>query len=154
MSETALPMISSKPFAFVLVGLAMTVLAIGAARLSGYVPPATLPTLAADETRFLKFEDAPQGSVIVRDAKTGEMLKSFGRGEGSFIRATLRALVHDRQKKNAELTKNFRLERHAGRQLFLVDEATGKALPLNAYGPTNTASFAAFLSKPQTGESQ
>jgi putative photosynthetic complex assembly protein len=152
MPDTTAPMISSKPFAAIFVGLALTVVVIGAARLSGYQAPSSLPQQVADQTRLLQFEDAPQGTVTVRDAMTGEQIASFGRGEGSFVRATLRALVHDRQHKNASLEKNFRLELH-GAQLFLIDEATEKTISLNAFGPSNTAAFAAFISTTQKGES-
>lgn len=154
MSDTTVPIISQKPFAAIFVALALTVLAIGSARLSGYRPPPSLPAQAPDVVRVLQFEDAPQGTVIVRDATTGEQITSFGRGEGSFVRATLRALVHDRQHKSASLEEHFRLERHNGDQFFLIDEATGKTLSLNAFGPDNTAAFAAFMSNQQRGEGQ
>ncbi len=152
MSDTTVTMISTKPFAAIFVGLALTVGVIGAARLSGYQAPSSLPQQVADETRVLKFEDAPQGTVNVRDAKTGEMIATFGRGEGSFVRATLRALVNDRRHKGIPLEGDFRLERHAGPQLFLIDEATGKTISLNAFGPSNTAAFAAFMSNTNKGE--
>jgi putative photosynthetic complex assembly protein len=158
MSDTTAPMISQKPFAAVVAVLAVSVLVIGVARLSGYQPPQILPAGAADESRVLKFEDTSRGVVSVRDAKTGESIASFGRGEGSFVRATLRALVNDRRHKGIPLEGDFRLERHtvssAGTQLYLIDEATGKTLSLNAYGPDNTAAFAAFMSNQKKGEGQ
>jgi putative photosynthetic complex assembly protein len=154
MSGTTAPIISQKPFAAIFIALALTVLAIGASRLSGYQPPASMPAEPSDATRVLKFEDAPQGTVIVSDAETGELITSFGRGEGSFVRATLRALVHDRQHKGISTEGHFRLERHAGPQLFLIDEASGKTLSLNAFGPDNTAAFAAFMSTQKKGEGQ
>lgn len=153
MSDTAAaPIISQKPFAAIFVALALTVVAIGSARLSGYQPPSVLPAQTPDVARVLQFEDAPQGTVIVRDVKTGEQIASFGRGEGSFVRATLRALVNDRRHKGIPLEGDFRLERHNGNQLYLIDEATGKTLSLNAYGPANTAAFAAFMSNQKKGE--
>jgi putative photosynthetic complex assembly protein len=152
MSDTTAPIISQKPFAAIFVALAITVVAIGAARLSGYQAPLSLPTKTPDYSRVLQFEDAPKGTVIVRDATTGEQVASFGRGEGSFVRATLRALVNDRKHKGIPLEGDFRLERRNGNQLFLIDEATGKTLSLNAYGPANTAAFAAFMSNQKKGE--
>jgi putative photosynthetic complex assembly protein len=154
MSDTTAPIISQKPFATIMFALCLTFLAIGASRLSGYQPPSSLPAQASDETRLLQFEDAPQGSVLVRDALTGETIATFGRGEGSFVRATLRALVHDRIRKGITNEGHFRLERHAGPQFFLIDEASGKTLSLNAYGPDNTAAFAAFMFNPKKGEGQ
>ena len=69
------------------------------------------------------------------------------------LRVALRALVHDQQHQGFDAQTPFRLERQAGGQLFLIDEATGKALALNAFGPANAAAFAAFLSTPK-GEGQ
>jgi putative photosynthetic complex assembly protein len=153
-ATTAPVIISQKPFAAILVALALTVIAIGAARLSGFESPPARLSKIPDASRLLQFEDAPQGTVVVRDAKTGEQITSFGRGEGSFVRATLRALVNNRRHKGIPLEGDFRLERHDGIQLFLIDEATGKTISLNAYGPANTAAFAAFMSTQKEGEGQ
>lgn len=153
MTNATAPIISEKPFMAVLAGLALIVLAIGGARLSGYQPSVPILQQTADQTRVLQFEDAPQGTVLVRDVITGELIRSFARGEGSFVRATLRALVNDRRHKGIPLEGNFRLERHYGERLFLIDEATGKTISLNAFGPDNTAAFAAFMSK-KKGEGQ
>lgn len=154
MANTSAPIISQKPFATIFVALALTLLAVGSARLSGYRPPPSLPQSPAIATRLLQFQDAPQGTVIVHDATTGEQIASFGRGEGSFVRAALRALVNDRRHKGAALENGFRLESHEGGQLFLIDESTGKTLSLNAFGPANTAAFAAFMSTKKEGEGQ
>lgn len=154
MAGTIAPIFPQRSFTAVAAVLAITVLAVGGARLGGYRPPSSVPVGSADSTRLLQFEDAAQGVVIVRDAATRETIATFGRGEGSFVRATLRALVHDRQRKGASLDEEFRLESHGGNQLFLIDEATGKALSLNAFGPANTAAFAAFMSNQRKGEGQ
>jgi putative photosynthetic complex assembly protein len=152
MSNTTATIFSPKPFQILFAGLALMVLGIGAAKLSGYQAPSYKPAQIAEQVRILTFEDVAPGTVIVSDTTTNEIIATFGRGQGSFVRATLRALVHDRQKKGASLDKDFRLERHTNAQLFLIDEATGKAISLNAFGPDNTAAFAAFLSTPNKGE--
>jgi putative photosynthetic complex assembly protein len=151
MSATASPILAPKPFAAVIAALALTVLAIGGMRLSGYEATSAKPTVAPLASRVLQVEDETQGRVIVRDRKSGETLHTFKSGEGAFFRATLRALVNDRKRKGVLKTGDFRLEAHAGKQLFLIDEATGKTLALNAYGPDNAAVFAAFISN-QKGE--
>jgi putative photosynthetic complex assembly protein len=148
MSNATVTIFSPKPFQILFTGLAVMVLGIGAAKLSGFQAPSYKPAQTAEQIRILTFEDVAPGTVIVRDKTTNETVATFGRGEGSFVRATLRALVHDRQR------KDFRLERHSNAQLFLIDEATGKAISLNAFGPDNTAAFAAFLSTPSKGEGQ
>ena len=152
MANTTATIFSPKPFQILFTGLAVMVLGIGAAKLAGYEAPSYKPAEKAEIVRVLTFEDVSPGTVIVRDKTTNETIATFGRGEGSFVRATLRALVHHRQKKGASLTEDFRLERHSNGQLFLIDEATTKAISLNAFGPTNTAAFAAFLSTPNKGE--
>ena len=146
MSSKAMPIISEKPFVVIFLGLALIVVTIGVARNAGYRPAPPMTSGINVDVRHLQFEDASQGRVLVRDVASGEIIKSFGRGEGSFVRATLRALVHHRMHKGASSEGDFRLERHDGRQLFLIDEATGKTLSLNAYGPDNTAAFAEFMS--------
>jgi putative photosynthetic complex assembly protein len=154
MSASATQIFETKPFGSIFVGLAAIVLLIGAFRLAGYQPPPTLPSDPATQVRVLAVEDSSQGAVIVRDAKSGETIATYKRGEGSFFRATLRTLVHDRQHKGLNSEGNFRLETHMGKQLFLIDEVSGKTLSMNAFGPANTAVFAALMSNPKQGESQ
>jgi putative photosynthetic complex assembly protein len=140
-----LPMV---PIALV---LASVISMIAIARTNGLRPEQSLPHEAALAQRLLHFEDASHGSVIVRDAKTGVVIQQFASGEGAFLRATLRALVNDRKKKGIKTTDDFRLEVHKGPQLFLIDQASGRTISLNAFGPTNTAVFAALMSN-QKGE--
>lgn len=152
MSASADQMFTSKAFKFISVGLVAVVFTIGALRLTGYQPPRSLPNEPALATRVLAVEDADQGTVIVRDAKTGENIATYRHGEGSFFRATLRTLVNDRRHKGLALDGNFRLEAHSGHQLFLIDETSGKTLSMNAFGPTNTAVFTALISNQKEGE--
>jgi putative photosynthetic complex assembly protein len=144
--------LSQKPFAIIAVGLALTVMVTGAARLSGFTPPASLPQQQPEAVILLKFEDADQGTVVVRNANSHDVIQSFGVGEGAFLRATLRALVNDRRKQGNTNQGDFRLERHASGQHYLIDEATGRSISLNAFGPDNSAVFAAFMSNQQKGE--
>jgi putative photosynthetic complex assembly protein len=154
MSASATPTSETKPFIVIFAGLAVVILLIGSARLAGYRPSPSIPAEPALAMRELSVEDSTEGSVIVRDAKTGETIASYKRGEGSFFRATLRTLVHDRLHKGFSLKGNFRLENHSGNRLFLIDEVSGKTLAMNAFGPTNTAVFAALMFNPNQGESQ
>jgi putative photosynthetic complex assembly protein len=144
----------ARPIQVLFALLAVTVVAIGVMRLAGYQPEASKPVTAPDATRTLAVLDGAKGSVIVRDAKTGQDIQMFKSAEGAFVRATFRALVNDRRHKSLPLQEShFRLERHNGHQLFLIDEATGRVISLNAFGPANTAVFAAFMSN-QKGEGQ
>ena len=143
MASTTAKISVDKPFGVIFAGLAAIVVLIGIARLAGVQPPPSLPLVAATQTREIMVEDGALGSVIVRDAKTGVMIKTYKSGEGSFLRATLRALVNGRKHQGLSSQGNFRLESYAGPQLFLTDEVSGKTLSMNAFGPTNTAVFAA-----------
>jgi putative photosynthetic complex assembly protein len=148
MNSKAMTILPNKPFAVIFIGLALIVVSVGLARLLGFRPP---PSLAVESEavseRRIQFEDAAPGQVVVRDAATQEIISTFGRGEGTFVRAALRALVNDRRHKGALSEDDFRLELHASGQLYLIDEATGKTISLHAYGPANSAAFAAFLPK-------
>jgi len=152
MSVSADQMFTSKAFQIIFVGLVGVVVAIGSLRLAGYQPPPSLPNEPALASRVLAVEDAAEGTVIVRDAKTGENIVTFKHGEGSFFRATLRTLVNDRRHKGLAIDGNFRLEAHSGHQLFLIDEISGKTLSMNAFGPSNTEVFAALMPDQKKGE--
>ncbi len=152
MSANATQFLETKPFRSIFIGLAGVFLLIGAFRLAGYQPPPTLPSDPASQMRELQVTDTAEGSVTVRDVKTGETIVQYQRGQGSFFRATLRTLVHDRMRKGLTLDGNFRLETHMGNQLYLIDEVSGKALAMNAFGPANTAVFAALMSNQKKGE--
>lgn len=145
--------IPARPFAAILAGLVVVLVLLGTMRLVGHAPEANMPASAADAVRMLQVEDGAQGVVVVRDATTGQHIKTFRRAEGSFLRATFRALVNDRRRKGVTSGGDFRLESRSGGQLYLTDEATGRRLALNAYGPDNSAVFAEFISN-QRGEGQ
>jgi putative photosynthetic complex assembly protein len=153
MTTAAHPIMSQKPFVAIAAALGFIMALIAVSRLSGFEPESSLPTQAAEATLRLKFEDAAGGVVLVRDAATGKVIEDYGIAEGVFVRATLRALVNQRRKEGTTTQGDFRLERHNGHQLYLIDEATGRALALNAFGPSNAAVFAAFMSN-QKGEGQ
>jgi putative photosynthetic complex assembly protein len=151
MTQAAHPTMSQKPFLAIVAALAMMVVVIGGARMMGLRPASTVSSHPVEDSRLLRFEDAEQGVVHVRDATSGQLIKSFGIGEGAFMRATLRALVNDRRHKAITKQGDFRLERRVDGQHYLIDEATGRSISLNAFGPDNSAVFAAFMSN-QKGE--
>lgn len=138
---------------------AMFVALAGVLLLIGLMRPADValdsgPGLGLPEASMrIRAEDAPRGTVIISDAATGKEIQTFHRAEGSFLRATLRALVNDRRRKGVTDKGDFKLERYSGGQLYLIDETTGRRLALNAYGPDNSAVFAAFMSN-EKGEGQ
>lgn len=93
----------------------------------------------------LRFEDGPAGSVLVYSARDGILLETFESGAGSFVRGVLRSMTRERRSLQTTSEKPFRLARHADGALTIRDQATGRLIVLNAFGPTNAGVFARLL---------
>jgi len=97
------------------------------------------------EVADVRFQDREDGSVAVRDARTGRVVHRLPPGEGNFERGALRALVRIRKVHDIEEPGTFRLTGWRDGRLTLTDPATGTVLDLNAFGPTNVGAFARIL---------
>lgn len=86
------------------------------------------------ETRSIQFHDAADGAVWVSDAETGLELGRFGQGEGGFVRATARAMVHNRLQHGIGPAVPFELITWDNGMLTLRDTQTGRAVELSAFG--------------------
>lgn len=151
-STTSQDIIPSRVFAAIVAGLVGVVALVAVMRL-GSTGGETVPAGAPQSSLDIKVEDGSAGSVIVKNATSGQVIQVFKAGEGAFLRATFRALINDRRHKGLPAEGDFRLEADSAGQLNLIDGVTGKRLVLNAYGPDNSAVFAAFMSN-QKGEGQ
>lgn len=118
--------------------------AVTAARLGGYEPPSP-PQSPVLSSRDVRFEDAASGSVNVYEIDSGRLLLQLEPGDGSFIRGVLRALVRERRSWQLGASEPFRIARHQDGGLTLEDEATGRRINLQAFGPTNADAFARLL---------
>ena len=98
-----------------------------------------------DQERLLQFRDGDAGTVIVSDAVTNKIIARFGRGEGAFIRQSMRALSHNRSQLAAEKGQPYRLVRTAQGKLSIVDPVTGKFIKLNAFGRVAMEGFSHLL---------
>jgi putative photosynthetic complex assembly protein len=125
-------------------------LAIGALLLAVLVGVATVrlsgteirtPDAAAVAQRSLRFEDRPDGSVAVLDARNGQQIEAI-HGEAGFLRGALRALARERRKQGLGAEPAFELVARADGRLTLLDPATGER---ESFGPTNAATFARLL---------
>jgi putative photosynthetic complex assembly protein len=105
------------------------------------------PDAAAVTVRALRFEDRPDGSIAVIDARSGRQIESV-QGEAGFIRGTLRALARERRKYDLGSEPAFELIGRADGRLTLNDPATGARIDLESFGPTNASNFARLLSAP------
>ena len=66
-------------------------------------------------------------------------------GEGGFIRATVRSLVHQRRIRNEGPAVPFTLTRWENDNLTLSDPVTGRSVEVSSFGPDNRAVYANLL---------
>ena len=133
-------------------GIVAISLALTASVTFGLFPKQSVPAEAraaagvkAAETRTLKFFDEPDGTVRVEDGATGEVLNRFREGEGGFIRATVRSLVHQRRIRDEGPQVPFTLTQWDNGGLTLADPVTGRSVEVSSFGPDNRAVYANLL---------
>jgi len=133
-------------------GIIAISLALTASVTLGFLPKQSVPSEArgaagvtASQERTLRFFDEPDGTVRVEDGATAEVLARFGQGEGGFIRATVRSLVHQRRIRGIGPEVAFTLTEWSNGNLTLGDPATGKAVEVASFGPDNRAVYANLL---------
>lgn len=118
----------------------------------GFVPKQLVPSearaaagIGAAQERTLRFFDEPDGTVRIEDGATGEVLARHGMGEGGFIRATVRSLVHQRRIRNIGPETAFTLTEWQNGNLTLSDPATGRSVEVSSFGPDNRAVYQTLL---------
>ena len=95
--------------------------------------------------RSLRFFDEDDGTVRVEDGATAEVLARFGQGEGGFIRASVRSLVHQRRIRGQGSEVPFQLTQWDTGGMTLNDPVTGRSVEVSSFGPDNRAVFANLL---------
>ena len=126
--------------------LLATLAGVTAVRLSGV--SIHTPDARAVAERSLRFEDGPQGSVSVIDARTGHTVDVI-HGEAGFLRGTMRAMARERRQRGLGPLAPFDLIGRSDGRLTLVDTATGEHIDLESFGPTNAGVFARLLTVDQ-----
>lgn len=121
----------------------VTILAAAGARLTGLGTVEVPPSVAVD-SRELAFEDAADGSVVVRDA-AGEVLYVVEPGTNGFLRGVLRGLARDRKLRGIGPEPAFVLTRWADGRLTLEDPQTERRLYLGPFGSDNVKIFVTLL---------
>lgn len=101
--------------------------------------------------RELFFRDAANGNVNVYDAITKKRIGSFGKGEGAFVRISMRSMAHSRKQKEIDPRLPYRLVKLSDGNMRIVDPQSGDSIRLNAFGQVAIKSFAKFLID-QTGK--
>lgn len=125
--------------AAILIGFSL--LAVGVARQTD-VGTLHMPAAKAMETLALRFEDRPDGSVAVRDARDDRPFYVVQPGAYGFIRSTLRGLARERRRADFDASTPFTLTRWSDGTVSLEDSTTHRRVNLDAFGPDNARAFA------------
>jgi putative photosynthetic complex assembly protein len=133
-------------------GIIAISLALTASVTLGFLPKQSVPSearaaagIGPAQERSLRFFDEPDGTVRVEDGATGEVLARHGVGQGGFIRATVRSLVHQRRIRNIGPETAFTLTEWQNGNLTLADPATGRSVEVSSFGPDNRAVYQNLL---------
>jgi putative photosynthetic complex assembly protein len=95
--------------------------------------------------RTLRFFDEADGTVRVEDGSSAEVLARFAQGEGGFVRATVRNLVHQRRIRGHGAEVPFELVGWDNGTLTLRDPVTAASIEVSSFGPDNRAVYAKML---------
>jgi putative photosynthetic complex assembly protein len=93
----------------------------------------------------MRFFDAPDGTVTIREARTERVVAILVPGEDAFIRTVMRGFTRARKIRGIGSDVPFELIRYETGKLELADPTTGKRIDLRAFGPTNRDAFARLL---------
>lgn len=133
-------------------GIVLASLALTASVRLGFFERSAVPEVARAEKgiqpvaeRTLRFFDEADGTVRVEDGDRTMVLGRFATGEGGFIRATVRSLVHQRRIRQIEAEVPFKLTEWDDGGMTLSDPATGFRVEVSSFGPDNRAVYAAML---------
>ena len=124
--------------------MAFTMLAVYVGRGEG-VGLTALPGGAPVARLEFRAEDQVDGSIALRDVADGRVAAWIRPGEDGFLRGTLRGLAQARQRGGQGPEQPFSLTRFTDGRLTLADEATGREVPLEVFGPTNAQAFARLM---------
>ncbi|MCJ2062342.1 putative photosynthetic complex assembly protein PuhC [Methylobacterium sp. J-088] len=129
--------------------MGFTMLAVLIGRSEGVGLVALPPAKPVAQVEF-HAEDQVDGSIALRNVADQKILAWIRPGEDGFLRGTLRGLAQARQRDGLGPEKPFSLTRFDDGRLALADEATGRRVPLEAFGPTNAGAFARLMPAPAT----
>lgn len=125
-----------------LLGFAVLAVAVGREAGVGLTHMAPARVVEAVEIRV---DDEADGSIAIREDRTGRLIATVEKGQDNFIRATLRGFAQSRLREGLTREKPFRLTRFDDGSLELDDTLTGRKVNLGAFGPTNAQAFARMM---------
>jgi putative photosynthetic complex assembly protein len=122
--------------------IAFSLISVALIRITGNGPDQL--AAAAISERLLRFDDMPDGGVLVTDGVTGARVAVL-HGEQGFVRGALRALTRERHARDIGSKQPFKLTARVDGRLTLTDPSTGQRVDLESFGPTNSGEFLRFL---------
>ncbi len=120
--------------------IALTLVGATVARLTGVGRTPELSARAV-QSLSLRFDDQPNGSVLVRRASDNVVIYTIAPETNGFMRATLRGLAQERLRSGIGDTTPFLLTRWSDGRMSLDDVTTGRDVALEAFGETNADAF-------------
>jgi len=109
-----------------------------------------MPAATPYQVLHLKFFDGADGSVAIRNAGDGGLIYMIPPGTNGFTRSALRGFARERRRDGVDEAPPFTLTRWTNGTLSLQDEATGRRIDLDAFGPTQAEAFARLFSAQET----
>lgn len=113
----------------------------------GTVRMAEARVVAAVEMRFV---DQENGAIWVYT--DGEKVGEVAPETDGFVRGVLRSMARHRKLEDMGAEQPLRLTRWADGRLSLTDPSTGRVVELDAFGPTNSASFRRLMDAGTNGK--
>lgn len=105
------------------------------------------PVTAPVAIREIVFEERAAGVLAVLDAPSRETLEVIAPEADGFIRGSLRAMTFERKKRGVGADEPYRIIQWDTGRVTVSDPRTGLRIHLDAFGPTNSAAYARFLTK-------
>ncbi len=124
-----------------------SVIGVAVVRLTG-IGMAHVPDAAPIAVREFRFEDRPDGSIVVLDASGQRVIETVAPGTNGFLRGTMRGLARERKRQSIGPELPFRMVGRADGALTLEDPATGRHVDIGSFGPTNAAVFSHIMANP------
>jgi putative photosynthetic complex assembly protein len=123
---------------------------VAAAGRYGDIGTVRMPPSAPVTSAELQFVDRSDGSILIRQAGSGETVTIVPPESNGFIRGVMRGMARERMLSSIGAEPPFELTRRANGTLTLVDPETMRRVELDAFGPTNAGAFAAILDAAET----
>ncbi len=122
----------------------LTLLTVTLVQITG-VGAVRVPDAAEVSVREFRFEDRSNGSIVIVDAGSGQLVETVAPESNGFLRGTMRGLARERKRQGIGPQAPFRLVGRADGRLTLLDPTTGRRVDLASFGPTNASVFAKLM---------